>query len=59
LAGVAVDAVFDSVSVATTYKEALKEQGVIFCSISAVLFPLTTPISVKYCITCSVFLLLI
>jgi Fe-S cluster assembly protein SufB len=34
LAGVAVDAVFDSVSVATTYKEALKEQGVIFCSIS-------------------------
>jgi len=33
-AGVAVDAVFDSVSVATTYKEALKEQGVIFCSIS-------------------------
>ncbi|NRA73195.1 MAG: Fe-S cluster assembly protein SufB [Rickettsiales bacterium] len=34
LAGVAVDAVFDSVSVATTYKKALKEKGVIFCSIS-------------------------
>ena len=34
LAGVAVDAVFDSVSVATTYKEKLKEHGVIFCSIS-------------------------
>lgn len=34
LAGVAVDAVFDSVSVATTYKDALKEKGVIFCSIS-------------------------
>jgi Fe-S cluster assembly protein SufB len=34
LSGVAVDAVFDSVSVATTFKEALKEKGVIFCSIS-------------------------
>ncbi|WPX96266.1 Fe-S cluster assembly protein SufB [Candidatus Bandiella euplotis] len=34
LSGVAVDAVFDSVSVATTYKEALKEKGVIFCPIS-------------------------
>ena len=32
LAGVAVDAVFDSVSVKTTFKEQLKEQGVIFCS---------------------------
>src|SRR5215208_5636639 len=32
LAGVAVDAVFDSVSVATTYKEKLKKAGVIFCS---------------------------
>jgi len=32
LAGVAVDAVFDSVSVATTYKEELKKQGIIFCS---------------------------
>lgn len=31
---VAVDAVFDSVSVATTYREKLKEKGVIFCSIS-------------------------
>ncbi|MBT5110545.1 MAG: Fe-S cluster assembly protein SufB [Rhodospirillaceae bacterium] len=34
LAGVAVDAVFDSVSVATTYKKKLEEFGVIFCSIS-------------------------
>ncbi len=33
LAGVAVDAVFDSVSVATTFKETLNEQGIIFCSI--------------------------
>src|SRR5712675_2226873 len=32
LANVAVDAVFDSVSVATTYKEKLKKHGVIFCS---------------------------
>ncbi len=31
--GVAVDAVFDSVSVATTFKESLKEAGVLFCSI--------------------------
>jgi len=34
LAGVAVDAVFDSVSIATTYKEELKKAGVIFCPIS-------------------------
>ncbi|MCB1009117.1 MAG: Fe-S cluster assembly protein SufB, partial [Acidobacteria bacterium] len=34
LAGVAVDAVFDSVSVATTFKERLAEAGVIFCSMS-------------------------
>jgi Fe-S cluster assembly protein SufB len=34
LAGVAVDAVFDSVSVATTYKGKLEEQGIIFCAIS-------------------------
>ncbi len=34
LAGVAVDAVFDSVSVITTFKEKLAESGVIFCSIS-------------------------
>ena len=32
--GVAVDAVFDSVSVVTTYKEQLAEQGIIFCSFS-------------------------
>jgi Fe-S cluster assembly protein SufB len=34
LAGVAVDAVFDSVSVATTFKEKLSDVGVIFCSFS-------------------------
>ena len=34
LAGVAVDAVFDSVSVATTFKKELADAGVIFCSIS-------------------------
>ncbi len=34
LTGVAVDAIFDSVSVATTYKGKLKEAGVIFCSFS-------------------------
>ena len=34
LAGVAVDAVFDSVSVGTTFKETLAEKGVIFCSFS-------------------------
>ena len=34
LAGVAVDAVFDSVSVATTFRKKLKEAGVIFCPIS-------------------------
>src|SRR5277367_6699414 len=32
LAGVAVDAVFDSISIATTYKGKLKELGIIFCS---------------------------
>jgi len=34
LTGVAVDAVFDSVSVATTFKEKLQELGIIFCSFS-------------------------
>src|ERR671923_795277 len=34
LAGVAVDAIFDSVSVATTFKAKLAELGVIFCSFS-------------------------
>ena len=34
LAGIAVDVVFDSVSVVTTFREKLKEQGVIFCPIS-------------------------
>jgi Fe-S cluster assembly protein SufB len=34
LAGVAVDAVFDSVSVGTTFKEKLAEKGIIFCSFS-------------------------
>ena len=34
LSNVAIDAVFDSVSIATTYKEKLAKSGVIFCSIS-------------------------
>lgn len=34
LAGVAVDAVFDSVSVATTFKDELEKHGIIFCSFS-------------------------
>src|SRR5256884_4996009 len=34
LTGVAVDAVFDSVSVATTFRETLARQGIIFCAIS-------------------------
>ncbi|HEX5151016.1 MAG TPA: Fe-S cluster assembly protein SufB [Parafilimonas sp.] len=34
LTGVAVDAVIDSVSIATTFKEQLAEQGIIFCSIT-------------------------
>lgn len=34
LAGVAVDAVFDSVSIATTYKAELEKHGIIFCSFS-------------------------
>ena len=34
LAGIAVDAVFDSVSVATTFKDKLAEQGIVFCAFS-------------------------
>lgn len=37
LSNVAVDAIFDSVSVATTYKEKLAKEGVIFCSFSEAL----------------------
>ncbi len=37
LAGVAVDAVFDSVSLGTTHQDTLKKSGVIFCSISSAL----------------------
>lgn len=37
ISGVAVDAVFDSVSVGTTHKELLEEHGVVFCSISEAL----------------------
>ena len=37
LAGVAVDAVFDSVSVATTFKDKLAELGIVFCSFSEAL----------------------
>ena len=36
LAGVAVDVIFDSVSVATTYKKRLAEVGIIFCSFSEI-----------------------
>ncbi|MDO8453488.1 MAG: Fe-S cluster assembly protein SufB [Sulfurimonas sp.] len=34
LQGIAIDAIFDSVSVKTTYSQALQEKGIIFCSIS-------------------------
>ena len=34
LSGIAVDAVFDSVSVATTFKDELTKKGIIFCPIS-------------------------
>ena len=34
LSGVAIDAVFDSVSIATTQQDVLKKAGVIFCSMS-------------------------
>ena len=37
LTNVAVDAIFDSVSVATTFREQLAKEGVIFCSISEAL----------------------
>ena len=37
ISGVAVDAVFDSVSVATTFKKTLSEHGIIFCSMSEAL----------------------
>ncbi|MDY7091935.1 MAG: Fe-S cluster assembly protein SufB [Acidobacteriota bacterium] len=37
LAGVAVDAVFDSVSVATTFRDKLSEMGIVFCSMSEAL----------------------
>ncbi len=37
ISGVAVDAVFDSVSIGTTHQELLKEHGVVFCSISEAL----------------------
>jgi Fe-S cluster assembly protein SufB len=37
LVGVAIDAVFDSISVATTYKEKLKKHGIIFCSFTEAL----------------------
>ena len=49
LAGVAVDAVFDSVSVKTTFRETLAEAGVIFCAMSEAVR--TTP---SWCRTTSV-----
>ena len=46
LAGVAVDVIFDSVSVTTTYKKKLAEAGIIFCSISeADILPFLTRLS--------------
>ena len=47
LAGVAVDAVFDSVSVATTFKKKLSEAGVIFCPFSEAVHKYPEPIK-KY-----------
>ena len=46
LAGTAVDAVFDSVSVKTTFRESLAEKGIIFCSFSEAVrdYPETIPI---------------
>ena len=51
LAGVAVDVIFDSVSVATTYKEKLAEVGIIFCSISEAVHdhPSCAPVSGHGC----------
>ena len=43
LAGMAVDAVMDSVSVKTTHREALAEKGIIFCSISEAVKGLSRP----------------
>ena len=43
LAGVAVDVIFDSVSVATTYKQKLAEVGIIFCSISEAVHDSSAP----------------
>src|SRR5256885_15422441 len=45
LAGVAVDAVLDSVSVATTFKDRLAEPGIIFCSFSEAVPEHTDPVS--------------
>ena len=51
LNGIAVDAVFDSVSVATTFKETLTKQGIIFCSIRFELLTFTFSfVSAKYCL---------
>ena len=47
---VAVDAVFDSVSVATTYKGELEKLGINFCSISNVVDPIIFPSISATCI---------
>src|SRR6185295_6354206 len=61
LAGVAVDAVFDSVSVATTFRSKLAEMGIIFCSFSEAVkdhpelvkkyLGAVVPYTVNYCAT--------
>ena len=55
LAGVAVDAVFDSVSVATTFKDKLAEAGVIFCSFSACtpMYPTAQTVTLGKMVSCS------
>ena len=68
LAGVAVDVIFDSVSVATTYKAKLAEVGIIFCSISEALqnhpelvrqyLGSVVPVSVKQCLSKSLLTIL-
>ena len=58
LAGVAVDAVFDSVSVGTTHQEELAKHGVIFCSFSEAVRDhpeLIKKYSARWCLTQTTF----
>ena len=52
LNGIAVDAVFDSVSVATTFKDELEKQGIIFCSFSEAVAKIIPSWSKKYLGSC-------